>query len=66
VFSTVSPSHPGVQGRPRKVHTKVEDSIKDFLNEYPITQLDKVCDFLNDEYNIRTSLLIVSRCLKRI
>ena len=41
-FGTMSPNPLGIQGRPRKVHQKVEEDIIDFLEEYPIAQQDEV------------------------
>ena len=40
--------------------------MRNFLEEYGTTYLDEVCDFLFNEYDIITSTLSVSRCLKRM
>ena len=66
VFGTTSPVYPGIQGRPQKIHYEVEEGIKDFLDEYPTTRLNKVGDFLANEYDIKAGLSTISRCLKRI
>ena len=66
IFGTTSPTHPGVQGHPRKIHHEAEEGIKDFLDEYPTTRLDEIEDFLADEYDIVVGLSTVSQCLKRI
>ena len=64
-FSTVSPAHPGVQGRLRKIHQEVEEGVVDFLEEYPTARQDKVSDFLADEFNIYTSQPSVSRLFRK-
>ena len=64
VFGTVSPPHPGVQGRPRKVHREAEEGIIDFLEEYPTARHDEVSDFLFDEFDISTNQSTVSRVMK--
>ena len=40
--------------------------MRDFLEEYGTVCLDEVCDFLFNEYDIVTSTLSVSQCLKRM
>ncbi|SLM38775.1 Winged helix-turn-helix DNA-binding domain [Lasallia pustulata] len=65
-FGTVSPAHPGVQGRPRKIHKEAEEGVIDFLDEYPTARQDEVCDFLADEYDIHTTPSSVCRLFKRL
>ena len=66
MFGTVTPLPLGVQGRPRAINHEVEEGMRDFLEEYGTARLDEVCDFLFNEYDIVTSTLSVSRCLKRM
>ena len=66
MFGTVTPPPLGVQGRPRAINHEVEEGMRNFLKEYGIACLDKVYDFLFDEYNIVTSTLSISRYLKRM
>ena len=65
-YGTVSPPPVGVQGRPRKVNAEAEEGIVDFLEEYPTARLDEVCDFLNDEYDVRVSRNTAGRVLHRL
>ena len=66
VFGTVSPPHPGVQGRPRKVHAEAEEGVIDFLEEYPTARRDEVCDFLWDEYDIQCVPMTAGRVLQKL
>ena len=65
-YGTVSPPQEGVQGRPRKVHAEAEEGIVDFLEEYPTAQLDEICDFLSDEYDIDVTRMTASRVLRKL
>jgi transposase len=65
-FKTVTPPHPSVQGRPRKIHTQAEDGILDFLDDNPTAYLDEIQDFLLTEYQIAASVPTVSRCVKKL
>ena len=66
VFGTVTPPHPGIQGRPRLIHAEAEEGIIDFLEEYPTARRDEICDFLFDEYDIQCGPVTVGRVLQRL
>ena len=65
-FGTVSPPHPSVQGRPRKIHQAAREGVADLLEQNNTVYQDEIVDFLAEEYGITISQSTVSRLLKQL
>ena len=65
-FGTVSPPHPSVQGRPRKIHLAAREGVAELLEQNNTIYQDEIVDFLVEEYGITVSQLTVSRLLKQL
>ncbi len=66
LFRTANPSPLNVQGRRRALNREYKKTIKNFLNKYPQTYLDKIAAFIYNEFDLNIHNSTLSRAVSRI
>ena len=64
VFGTHNPPRMSLGHKPKSIHLAARDALQDLLDANGTLMLDKVQDWLEEEFDIVCSLQTVGRCLQ--